>query len=85
MTSVCDTCKRDKCRVRMNGLKMCDMRVTESNWERLFSTPERAARTLEAHMRKCRSADVTLCDSCVMVRSCEEEQALLEWLRGDAE
>ena len=56
----------------------------KSRWFELFGTPERAARTLEAHMRKCRSADVTLCDSCVMVRSCVEEQALLEWLRDDA-
>ena len=56
----------------------------DTRWYELFGTPERAARTLEAHMRKCRSADVTLCDSCVMRYSCEEEQALLEWLRGDA-
>ena len=54
-----------------------------TNWEKLFGTPERAARTLEAHMRKCRSADVTLCDSCVMWCSCDEEQALLEWLESE--
>jgi hypothetical protein len=54
-----------------------------TQWEKLFGTPERAARTLEAHMRKCRSADVTLCDSCVMRRSCGEEQALLEWLESE--
>ena len=68
----------------MTDNRTTELRETESNWERLFGTPEMAARTLEAHMRKCRSADVTLCDSCVMRCSCEEEQALLEWLRGDA-
>ena len=76
MTSVCDTCKRDKCRVRMDGLRTCDMRVTESNWERLFGTPERAARTLE---RKFAS-----CNGNVCIAPNVDYDALLEWLGGDA-
>lgn len=65
MTSVCDTCKRDKCRVRMDGLKMCDIRVTESNWERLFGTPERTARTVLSLDYCCEN-----CDECPAFEIC---------------
>lgn len=63
-----------------------------SNYEKLFGTPERAARTLEAI--PCGSLP---CSKCPMFKPCccdvsdmkEDENTfynvLLEWLRGDAE
>ena len=60
----------------------------ESNYERLFGTPERATRTLTHNAP-------STCDECVLVDICEigmpakcmvdDRDALLEWLRGDAE
>ena len=79
MSGVCDTCKRDKCRLRMDGLKMCDMRLSESNYERLFGTPERAAETLANNCD-----DYNLCDGCSA--DCESHDcydALLEWLESE--
>ena len=88
MASVCDACKRDKCRVRMDGLKTCDMRVAESNYEKLFGTPERAARTLVERL------DVGVlewcnneCESCPYEYDgygCEQVLTLLEWLESEA-
>ena len=67
----------------------------ESNYEKLFGTPERAARTLEAI--PCGNLP---CSKCPMFKPCccgnsgvpdmkEDENtfydALLEWLEGDAE
>lgn len=59
-----------------------------SNYEKLFGTPERAARRL----LMCRIT--TRCDECPMRDGCnistdadcdDGEAALLEWLRGGAE
>jgi len=49
MSGICDTCQRLKrmgCGLAMDGLKICDLYEHESNYERLFGTPEKAARTL---------------------------------------
>ncbi|HAM16026.1 MAG TPA: hypothetical protein DCP91_09265 [Eggerthellaceae bacterium] len=67
------------------------MRAKESNYQRLFGTPERAAETawrlLMCHI-------TTKCDECPMRDGCgistdadcdDGEAALLEWLRGDEE
>ena len=61
--------------------------VGETNYERLFGTPEKAARTLTHNVP-------STCDECVLVDICEigmpakcmvdDRDALLEWLRGDA-
>ena len=62
--------------------------VGETNYERLFGTPEKAARTLTHNAP-------STCDECVLVDICEigmpvkcmidDCDALLKWLRGDAE
>lgn len=57
--------------------------MSESNYEKLFGTPERAARTLSAMC-----AEIESCDHCEMKRTiggCGSYDALLEWLRGDVE
>ena len=47
MSGICDKCRREPCRMRMDSIKMCDLyECGETNWERLFGTPERAAQTL---------------------------------------
>ena len=92
MSGICDTCQRLKrmgCGLVMNGLKSCDWYEHESRYERLFGTPERAAKTawrlLMCHI-------TTKCDECPMGDGCDistdancddGETALLEWLRGD--
>jgi hypothetical protein len=60
----------------------------ESNYTRLFGTPERAARTLAMF-------SPLACSYCALYSTCGDDQdkvcllcdydALLEWLRGDAE
>jgi len=65
----------------------------ESNYEKLFGTPERAARTyLDYFLNGCDGA--TCGDGCPffdtsMYMNCalgtDDYDALLEWLRGDAE
>lgn len=48
MSGICDTCKRERCRARGEGFKYCDFYDGgETIYEKLFGTPERAARTLE--------------------------------------
>ena len=58
----------------------------ESNYERLFGTPERAARTI---CRQLKHYNICICDGCPVKppnKECDSEyDALLEWLRGDAE
>lgn len=66
--------------------------VMESNYERLFGTPERAARTLEEleldQLNWCRGTEY--CESCPYEfdrYGCYPPDgfSLIEWLRGDAE
>ena len=92
MSGICDTCKRDECRMRMDGLKFCDMRKSESVYEKLFGTPEKAAKTFALHYFG--SSD-DACVHCVFFKMCDEmmchggsivavERQMLEWLRGEA-
>jgi hypothetical protein len=58
----------------------------ESNYTRLFGTPERAARTISV-TAKC-FEPATACRECIYKGYCDTEcdyGKLLEWLRGDAE
>lgn len=64
----------------------------ESNYERLFGTPERAARTLGVYfIEDCSGVKCGDCPfygegdylNCIIAR--RNDDALLEWLRGDAE
>ena len=64
-----------------------------SNYEKLFGTPERAARTITrmqmaTDLMGCCDADTcpAASDGCWQRDSCpmDEYDALLEWLRGDA-
>ncbi|MBO7702013.1 MAG: hypothetical protein J6S36_03780 [Eggerthellaceae bacterium] len=66
--------------------------MSNSRWFELFGTPERAARTLAM---QCFGAASETCDTCVF-GECDGKlrnsgayptvyDALLEWLRGDAE
>lgn len=93
MSGICDTCKRKPCPAEGEGLRFCDFRESgETRWERLFGTPERAAKTM---MNKQLTYDVLdQCDTCLyQTDECFEPSgkcamqsydALLEWLRGDA-
>ena len=82
MSGICDTCKREPCNLRMDGLKMCDLHERgESNYMRLFGTPERAARTLAGI-----TCDDGGCEGCTLYGAeCSyDSDVLLGWLRGDA-
>ena len=62
MSGICDTCRREACHVKMDGLKRCDMHVGgETRWHELFGTPERAARTLEKGKTLCAWCDKQTC------------------------
>ena len=90
MSGICDTCQRNQvCRRPMDGMDSCRLYVSgrESNYEKLFGTPERAARTLH-------SGGTLVCRECLIREECAETpedgdcmimdyDALLEWLRGD--
>lgn len=89
MSGICDTCHRDQCNLRMDGLKMCDLHERgESNYERLFGTPERAAQTI-------RRFSPLACSYCALESVCGDDinkdcllcdyAALLEWLKGEDE
>ena len=83
--SVCDTCRRMTCEYRADDIATCGLPKTETNWERLFGTPERAARTLED---ACFYCDGKLaCEDCVLGKMRgfrDSENEVAEWLRGDA-
>ena len=87
MSGICDTCKRSNvCRKPLDGMDSCRLYVSgkESNYQRLFGTPERAARTIAAMMDKC-SDRPHGCDGCMLFDVCDDEANALKWLRGDAE
>ena len=84
MSGICDTCQRLKrigCGLVMDGLKSCDLYEHESRYDRLFGTPERAARTIAGI--KC---DDGVCEGCTLYGAvCSyNSDVMLEWLRGDA-
>ena len=51
----------------------------------LFGTPEKAARTLEGICKSCEYGDCTTCGVPEWAYYSHDYDALLEWLRGDAE
>ena len=66
MSGICDTCRRTTCEYRADDIAVCGLPKTDTNWERLFGTPERAARTLEEfeldQLNWCRGTEY--CESC---------------------
>ena len=92
MSGICDTCKRTTCEYRADDIAVCGLPKTETNWERLFGTP---ARTLANVCQFTHGGE--LCDrcQCYLFGDCDRTlrlmsertiyDALLEWLRGDAE
>ena len=96
MSGICDECMRTTCEYRADDIAVCGLPKTETNWERLFGTPERAARTLAG-------MDVDACNWCVNssgnpedCRSCPYEYdyygcclpdgfSLLEWLKQEVD
>lgn len=82
MSGICDTCKREHCHTRMDCVFKCDFYVGgETRYDRLFGTPERAARTLEKH---CDGYHCIICPAHHHGCNDGDYDALLEWLRGDA-
>ena len=93
---ICDECAHGNCVVKplyiANGAtseKACKRyeRKRESNWSKLFGTPERAARTLAKLMGKCKGmqhhcADCEFTDCCIQYVG--PNSKLLEWLGGEA-
>lgn len=76
MSGICDTCSLSKeCRKPIGGVDSCRryVRREESNYSRLFGTPERAARML-----------VDISERLNFDGIGGDYDALLEWLRGDA-
>ena len=92
MSGICDTCKREPCHMRFDGCKTCDVyEGGESNYTRLFGTPELAAETMFTLMLNCARGDGP-CERCPAFPRCnwvgddgeEPESMMLEWLRDDA-
>ena len=92
MSGICDTCSLSKgCRKPIGGVDSCRryVRAKESNYQRLFGTPERAAKWLMSNSL-CYEPDG--CERCSDFKQCTfssvrdgfRYDALLEWLRGDA-
>lgn len=85
MSGICDTCRRTTCEYRADDIAVCGLPKTETNWHQLFGTPERAARTL---VDSCNDDYDYGCGGCPVKRvncKCGDYNAILEWLRGDAE
>ena len=90
MSGICDTCKRSNvCRKPIGGVDSCRryVRAKESNYQRLFGTPERAALTVLSLDYCCEN-----CDECPAFEICGLHSKfgrtiyeMTEWLRGDAE
>lgn len=97
MSGICGTCDTAWCPWRSDMVLDCSHYTpkSETNWERLFGTPERAARTWIEFNGIYRCADCPICHdemgvTCEIPGECawEDEEggydALLEWLGGDA-
>ena len=85
MSGICDTCSLSKgCRKPIGGVDSCRryVRAKESNYQRLFGTPERAAQLISDN---CEYLDY--CGHCLIrAANCDGKYlTVLEWLRGDAE
>lgn len=59
--------------------------ASESRYTELFGTPERAAQTFEDFCDKCDKGECNDCPLDKLTDFCIGYDALLEWLRGDAE
>lgn len=57
----------------------------KSRYSELFGTPERAARTLAGICENCKYGDCVTCGVPEWADYSHDYDALLEWLRGDAE
>lgn len=84
MSGICDTCQRNQnCRRPMDGMDSCRLYVSgkESRYEKLFGTPERAAKTIADNCKY-----LSHCGSCpIPVGNCDgEESTVLEWLKGES-
>ena len=96
MNGICDTCDRAMCEGRMDGVESCRLYMRcDTNFYRLFGTPERAARTLGCigFFKPCDEGQTWDCAQCPIDSfDCggtgepidDDHDALLEWLRGDA-
>ena len=58
---------------------------SESNYEKLFGTPERAARTLRRFCADCFCGDCATCGVPEWAGYTRDYDALLEWLKGGGE
>ena len=102
MSGICDTCQRNQvCRKPMDGMDSCRLYVSgkESNYTRLFGTPERAMRTIAAigkrypcddgyrgyvgRIDKCRECPFADAPSCLIDMENVEDSTLLKWLSGE--
>lgn len=82
MGGICDTCRREPCFAKMDGIYHCDKFLShESNYERLFGTPERAAQLIADNCEF-----LSYCGQCwIRAANCDGKYStVLEWLRGDA-
>lgn len=57
----------------------------ESNYQKLFGTPEKTARTLASICESCMYGDCATCGVPKWADYSKDYDALLEWLRSDAE
>lgn len=92
MSGICDTCMTaGACEIRRDGRKLCAAYERNSNYNRLFGTPERAARTLRKNGKS-----IPACYECLVRDECvnlpeeseclmDDHDALLEWLKGENE
>jgi len=86
MSGICDTCRREPCPMRFDGCKTCDVyEGGESNYDRLFGTPERTAKTM---VDMCEGGTFDDCGGCpAALAKCKlgDYDALLEWLEGESD
>lgn len=86
MSGICDTCKRKECYMQHDGDDSCPLYLKggQSNYKRLFGTPERAAGTLSRFCTDCFCGDCATCGVPEWACYRHDYDALLEWLRGEA-
>lgn len=85
MSGICDTCMREHlCSLPIGEVLSCSY-YRQSRWQKLFGTPERAARVIVA-LNNCRVTDCIDCwarGACRYYGCGDDYDALLEWLRGE--
>ena len=92
MSGICDTCSREHlCSLPIGEVLSCSYHK-QSRWLELFGTPERAARTMTAARDACKTTQpcypncpLGAAPWCPSKSGSGDYDALLEWLRGDAE